>query len=40
MKGGDKMKNKFLEKIQFIVWVLGFVAVALLVYGIIRTLLA
>jgi len=34
------MKNKFLEKIQLIVWILGFVAVALLVYGIIRALLA
>lgn len=34
------MKKKTWEKIQIIVWILGFVAVVLLVYGIIRTLLA
>jgi hypothetical protein len=34
------MKKKTLEKIQKIIWILGFVAVALLIYGIIRALMA
>lgn len=34
------MKQKTLEAIQKIVWILGFVAVALLIYGIIRSLFA
>ncbi len=33
------MKKTTLRTIQKIVWILGFVAVALLVYGIIRALL-
>ena len=33
------MKKRTLKKIQTIVWILGFIAVALLIYGIIRALL-
>ena len=32
------MKKKILEKIQIIVWILGFIAVGLLIWGIIRVL--
>ena len=32
------MKKKTLEKLQFIAWTLGFIAIALLVWGIIRAL--
>ena len=33
------MKKRTLKKIRVIVWILGFVAVGLLIWGIIRTLL-
>jgi len=32
------MKRKTLEILQIIAWVIGFIAVALLIYGIIRAL--
>jgi len=32
------MKKKVLEIIQIIVWILGFIAVGLLIWGIIRAL--
>jgi len=34
------MKKEVFKKIQVVVWILGFVAVGLLIYGIIRTILA
>jgi len=34
------MKKKNLEKLQFIVWILGFIAIGLLTWGIIRALLS
>jgi len=34
------MKKKTLKALQIIAWIIGFIAVALLVYGIIRALLA
>jgi len=34
------MKKKTLNALQIIAWVIGFAAVALLIYGIIRALLA
>jgi len=34
------MKKRFWEIIQIIVWILGFIAVGLLVWEIIRTLMA
>jgi len=34
------MKKRVLEIMQVIVWILGFIAVGLLVWGIIRALLA
>jgi len=34
------MKKRNLEVLQIIVWILGFIALALLVYGIARALLA
>ena len=33
------MKRKTLQKMQVIVWIFGFIAVGLLVYGIVRVLL-
>jgi uncharacterized membrane protein len=33
------MKKRTLEIIQIITWILGFIAVALLIYGIIRALI-
>ncbi len=34
------MKKKTLRILQYTAWVIGFVAVALLIYGILRALLA
>jgi len=34
------MKKKNLEVLQIIVWVLGFIALGLLIFGIIRALVA
>ena len=34
------MKKRTLKILQYVAWVIGFVAVALLIYGIIRAILA
>lgn len=33
------MNKKNLKKLQIIVWILGFIALGLLIYGIIKTIL-
>jgi hypothetical protein len=33
------MKKRTLQKLQILAWVVGFIALALLIYGIIRALL-
>ena len=34
------MKKRTLETLQIIAWIIGFIAIGLLVYGVIRTLLS
>lgn len=33
------MKKKTLNKVRIVIWILGFIAVGLLLYGIIKTLI-